>query len=306
MNIIQDKNFRNFIAQQESQSICPANDFMAEAIDRLENGVKLYGEALPWQKTHDQFRFREGEVTIRAGINGNGKSLVMGQAALWLAKTSKVLIASMEMLPAATVARMLRQASGESQPSREWSQKFEEYSKDKVWIYDQVGTVNPDSIIGMIHWAATELGIKHIMIDSLVKCGINQSDNEPQKKFMDSLQWAAKENKIHIHIVMHIRKPDQNSAFTIPRKGDVKGAGELVDLTDNLLILSRNTQKEYYKQKGDAKYDERQPDSYINVAKQRHGEWEGVWTFWWHESSQQWIPKQGVGAQPYPSPSTKL
>ena len=79
MNIIQDIDLLKFEALQQSQSIRPASDFMEEAMERLERGVKIYGDPMPWQKTHDDFRFREGEVTIWAGVNGQGKSLVMGQ-----------------------------------------------------------------------------------------------------------------------------------------------------------------------------------------------------------------------------------
>lgn len=306
MNIVKDIDFRKFIARQESQSIRSTTDFIAEAKDRLDNGVKVVGEPLPWQKTHDSFRFREGEITIWAGINGNGKSLVMGQSALWLAKKSKVLIASMEMLPASTVARMMRQASGVARPTESFYPRFDELTKQSIWIYDQVGSVTPEKIIGMIHWASEELGIKHIMIDSLVKCGINQSENEPQKRFVAMLSDAAKEHKIHIHLVVHIRKPDQGSANKLPTKFDIKGAGEITDLADNVLIISRNLAKEDMRMKGDSRYDASAPDGYITVAKQRHGEWEGRWTFWWHEQSQQWIQRRGSGPQPYPSANARL
>ena len=130
MNIIQDIDLLKFEALQQSQSIRPASDFMEEAMERLERGVKIYGDPMPWQKTHDDFRFREGEVTIWAGVNGQGKSLVMGQTAIWLAKKRRVLIASMEMLGSATVARMLRQASGMEKPTRDFMDKFDAYTND--------------------------------------------------------------------------------------------------------------------------------------------------------------------------------
>lgn len=303
MNIITNKDFRQFVARQESQSIRPHSDFTKKALERLTQGVKCYGDPLPWQKTYEDFRFREGELTIWAGVNGNGKSLVMGQTALWLAQQTKVLIASMEMLGEATVARILRQASGVIQPDERFAQSLDSYLQSNLWIYDQVGSVDSDSIIGMIHWASEELGIKHIMIDSLVKCGVDQSQNEPQKKFVDALCWAAKEHKVHIHLVVHVRKLSDERA--IPDRFSIKGAGEITDLADNVLIIARNGGKEADKRSGVA-VDESKPDGYIRCAKQRHGEWDGVWGFWWHEASQQWIPKQGAGAMPYPSPGKRL
>ena len=44
------------------------------------------------------------------------------------------------------------------------------------------------------------------MIDSLVKCGVGVDDYNAQKKFVDALCWAAKQHKVHIHLVNHIRK----------------------------------------------------------------------------------------------------
>jgi len=305
MNIIQDIDLLKFEALQQSQSIRPASDFMEEAMERLERGVKIYGDPMPWQKTHDDFRFREGEVTIWAGVNGQGKSLVMGQTAIWLAKKRRVLIASMEMLGSATVARMLRQASGMEKPTRDFMDKFDAYTNDKIWIYDQVGSVRPDAILGMIHWAAVECGVQHIMIDSLVKCGVDSERNEPVKKFVDQLCWAAKNHKVHIHLVHHVRKGQDE--FTEPDKNSVKGAGEIVDLCDNLFLIYRNRLKEHKKDRGVLTADERSaPDSFIRVAKHRHGEWEGTWGFWWHEKSQQWIGERGKGAMPYPSPNKRL
>ena len=70
-----------------------------KTMEILVNGVNSVGDKLPWVKTHNMFRFREGELTIWAGVNGNGKSLVMGQTALWLMRHTPVLIASMEMSP---------------------------------------------------------------------------------------------------------------------------------------------------------------------------------------------------------------
>ncbi len=55
---------------------------------------------MPWTKTHDSFAYREGEVTVYAGSNGGGKSLITGQIALHLVKQNQsVCIASFEMKP---------------------------------------------------------------------------------------------------------------------------------------------------------------------------------------------------------------
>jgi twinkle protein len=39
---------------------------------------------MPWSKAIGEFNFRPGEVTLYAGSNGGGKSLITGQIALRL------------------------------------------------------------------------------------------------------------------------------------------------------------------------------------------------------------------------------
>jgi len=285
-NIDFEKYLESHQSSKHGQYVRPLNDFLEGAMLRLQQGVNLYGDRMPWVKTADKFRFRESELTIWAGVNGNGKSLVMGQCALELAEHTGVCIASMEMPPEATLARMLRQASGSDSPSKEFATQLIDRLNGKVFIYNQIGTVSKEAILGAIHYAAKERGVKHFMIDSLVKCGIGTDDFNGQKNFVDQLANVAKEHKIHVHLVVHIRKG--MSETDTPDKFDIKGAGEITDLADNVLIISRNTHKEKSKREGSS-FDEDEPDSFIRVAKQRHGEWEGLWGFWWNAEAQQWL-----------------
>ena len=52
----------------------------------IANPVKEVTQTMPWPKTEHSFRFRPGEVTLYAGSNGGGKSLITGQIALGLIK----------------------------------------------------------------------------------------------------------------------------------------------------------------------------------------------------------------------------
>jgi len=44
----------------------------------------------------------------------------------------------------------------------------------------------------------------------------------------------------------------------------------------------------------------------MRIAKQRHGEWEGLFNFWFDIRSQQWIPEHGHGPMPFPPPEAKV
>lgn len=281
-------SFEDYLSEHERQihedKVLHVSNYMEEALRRLNEGTKTFGDPMPWQKTQDKFRFREGEVTIWAGTNGSGKSLVMGQCALTLAQITKVGIASFEMPPDSTVSRMLRQCSGASGTTEEFAKRFSDALD--LHVYNHIGNLKTETVYGMIHFMAKEKGIKHVMIDSLVKCNVNSEKNEPQKQFLSKLQDIAKEHKIHIHVVHHTRK-GQNETDR-PDKYSVKGAGELVDLTDNLLLVYRNKTKEKKASMGEV-VDKEDPDCFITVSKQRHGDFEGSFKFWWHEDSTQWL-----------------
>jgi twinkle protein len=151
-------------------------------------------------------------------------------------------------------------------------------------------------MIGVVHLAAQKYCIKHEFIDSLVKCGIDQDDYPAQKRFVDSLCWAAKANNIHIHLIHHIRKGDTEK--NKPGKFDVKGAGEITDLVDNVFIVYRNKRKEERVRNNEDVGDDI-PDALVICEKQRHGEWEGNILLWVHKKSMQFLPKYSASPMLY-------
>lgn len=289
--------FSKYELQRNAETLKDVTAFWDAAWQDLEHGSANNGECLPWQKTTDHFRFRPGELTVWAGVNGNGKSLVMGQVALWLERP--VVIASLEMPPVKTVTRMIRQATGLRRPSRQYYDEVITGLHNHIFIYDKVGRIKDRELYGLLHYASVEHDCGHLMIDSLVKLGYGDDYNR-QVAFIDTIQQLAKEHRIHVHLVHHMRKgSDETQA---PDKYSVKGAGEIVDLADNLLIVHRNLRKEKLRRTNDAAFNAEEPDGFIRVAKQRHGEWEGLFSFWFHADSQQWIPRNINKPMPWPGP----
>ena len=103
----------------EAAMVLPASSWIDEVIEEFERPAQLSGSTLPWSSTHRIIRLRRGELTIWPGINGHGKSMLIGQVALNLMEQGeKVCIASMEMKPAKTMKRMSRQAFACEKPDR--------------------------------------------------------------------------------------------------------------------------------------------------------------------------------------------
>jgi len=262
---------------------------------------------LCWPSSTGNFQFRPGEVTLYAGTNGGGKSLVTGQIALGLIKQSrKVCIASFEMKPSRTLSRMLRQFSGKNfenplipmkKPEFEKIvDRFLEFSDENLWLYDQQGTTSAQRIIAMTRYVAMELGVTHVIIDSLMKCVPAEDAYNDQKYFVDELCAIARDHNIHIHLVHHIRKLSNEE--NMPSKTDIKGTGAIADQVDNVFLVYRNKKKEHEIQAG-KDVDPQTPDLLLMCEKQRNGEFEGWFPMWYHKESQQFIDRFGGAAMAF-------
>lgn len=294
-NLLKDIDYNQFIGKQESQNLLPASAFTNDLLSIVRGDAEHAGLCLPWQKTCDYVRLRTGEVSLWSGISGHGKSHLLGQVIAELLPHVPCLIASMEIKPQRTLYYMLRQISGGPQPSQEFAEYFTNWTNDRLWIYDQIDTVEAERLIGMIWYAAKDLGVKHVVIDSLMKCGMADDDYKAQKEFVDHLCWAAKSLDIHIHLVSHIRKTENE--FKVPGKWDVLGSSSITNLVDNVFIVHRNKAKELKMDQGLSNEVGTQHDTLVSVVKQRHGEWEGNIYLWYESGSQAFTERQGAGWQ---------
>lgn len=289
-------DFSAYMAESEPKAkVLPADTWREALIQSIRSGHEVTGARLPWSKTHDNLRFRGGEVTLWQGINGHGKSQLLGQVTLgFAAQGEPVCVASFEMTPSRTLARLLRQFAMNDRPSEKAANSMMDWSKGRYWLYDQQGTVKPQMIYAVIRYCADKLKIKHVVIDSLMKCVRGEDDYNGQKDLVDMLTMLARDLDIHIHLVHHVRKADNEDG--VPGKFDGKGSGAITDQVDQMLTVWRNKRKERIVEKmlrGGGQVDEetkRMPDAMIVCDKNRHGEWEGPVSLWYHHQSLQYTP----------------
>ena len=298
----QDIDVEKYLKNNDvGQKVRIVSDWLDEITENYINPPLNDNAKMPWTKTQDDFSFRLGEVTLYAGGNGGGKSLITGQIALHLIKQKrKCVIASFEMKPTSTIHRMLRQFAGEfiddpltndrEKYIKGLTQRFNQFAGEHLYIYDQQGSTTPNQTIAMARYCAVELGIEHIFIDSLMKvCNAEDNFNE-QKYFVDELTALARDHNVHIHLIHHIRK--LQSEEVQPGKYDIKGTGAITDQVDNVFLMWRNKQKENRKRNGE-KYEEDLPDAYLMCEKQRNGEAQEMYGLYYHQSSQQFIETWG-------------
>lgn len=294
------------LGDMEAAEIRSAGEWKAELMDMAENGDQITGEPMPWSKTHDKLLLRSGEVTIWGGMSGHFKSAMTGMIALWLARHSRVCIMSLEMKPKATLDRMAGQAAG-CQHGAEWAGRFADWADNRIFVYDQTDTTPADRILGAVYWAAKKLNCKHVFIDSLAKCG-TRNDAQVEQEFIDRLGWAAKTLDIHIHLICHVRKPDKAGEEYVPNKFDVRGASQLTDLVDNVVIWWKNKARieAVDKQRSggvlsdtELNMIDKSSDFLMIVAKQRHAPFEGKISFYRHSKSMQFTGDRLDRALPF-------
>ena len=251
-----------------------------EQVQEYFNGDYHKGVTLPWEKTYDGFRVRPGEASIVSGFSGSGKSMILSQMSLGLLeKDYKTMLASFELQPRSSLARLLRQVSGSRLPSNEFIDEKINSLDGKLYLYDQQGTVGVESIISVIYYSAEVLDCKIVIVDSLMKCGVAEDDYEGQKKFIDRICVAARDLNIHIFVVAHSKK--SNSEYTdAPTKHSVSGSTHITNLVDNVFVVHR-THRDQRLELGQISQEDfvNIPDAQLYLVKQRHYEYEGHWNF---------------------------
>jgi twinkle protein len=259
--------------------------------------------------------FRPDETTIWSGINGQGKSMVLGQVLLDTIKQGKkVCIASLEVKPSRTLARMLRQVCGCKSPERNLYLDAREWLYNKLWIFDFVGEVSHAKLLQIFEYAYKRYGVDIFLIDSLMMLDIREDKIEEQKKFAQKVCSFARKFGVHVHLVAHPRK--QQSEENMPNKMDISGSGMITNAVENVLIVWRNKVKETILDKyntgqitfGDEEYKKvekarKSPDSCVICVKNKNGDWEGIIPLSFHRDSYQFLPSPSHELKKYIEPT---
>jgi twinkle protein len=251
-------------------------------IDYFEDVKKHFSEdlmggiSLPFNGTDKDFKVRMGEVSLVTGYSGHGKSAWLNQVMLHLMKQEKTMIASFEMLPKATLGRMCQQ-TGEALPNEEYIKDFLQQLVGNLYLYDPVNETSTDKVLEVIYYCAEKLDVKIMVLDSLMKCGINEDDLNKQKAFANKLAVACRDLNIHIFLVAHSRKTSTDHEYA--RKLDVAGSGNLTNMVDNVFSVHRNKAREEAILENDMQNEIlNAPPCTVWLVKQRHGK--GIETKW--------------------------
>ena len=291
--ILDTKTVMDYVVDDVAQAKCVSpQEYFDKLTDYLKNPPSRRGATMPFARTDDKLRFREGEMTLWGGINGHGKSLLLGQVAMGLIDQGhKVMVISLEMKPEATLARMCVQCCKAEIPSNEYIEQWMDYVSHSMRVVAHEGMASPDLIFACIRYAHAT-GFNHIVIDNLMHCVSGTDDYNAQKDFVVKLHELAimqqSEKGCHIHLVHHIKKMDDE--LRLPSKFDLHGGVMITNVVDQCVIIYRNRLKEKKAQDPNKLAEaEEMPDTILSVVKNREGSWEGNIPLWFVPSCKQFV-----------------
>lgn len=280
-NLIRDDiDFGSYLKATEAKAmVIPAGAYVDDLVASLaESGSGCHGDQLPWTKLDGRFALRRKEVTGWVGYKGHAKSGFLSEIMLHLMTLDrKVLVISPEFAPLEILRRKVRQAAASAGPTAKYVRQWCAWANKRLWIFDKQSKLSPDLVLGVCAYAINELGVNHIVVDSLMKCGIATDDYNAQKDFVDRLQHLAHQsNDTHIHLVMHARKGEDDRKP--PTLHDAKGTSELTDMLENVVTVFMDKKQQIAK--ASDKADPNIPDVLVTVEAQRNFPWQGRAGFW--------------------------
>ena len=248
------------LTDEDISSFVDPRSLVSKVSDVVNGRGSMDGATLPWNWLHDKVRLKPGEVSLWAGINFHGKSTMLRQVALHLARSGhKVCCAFLEEVPEVSMAELAQLAlpDVDLRDSDDYIDIACNWAGGKLWLYNQTQMMSTQRVLALIAYAAKEKGCTHFILDSLMRTGLAQDDYEGQRVFVNQLTNYAMSLGVHIHLVHHIVKVDETQ---VPGRQDIRGTGALTDNAAKCFIVWRNTKEE-------KAFDE--PDGLLVVGKNR-------------------------------------
>jgi|TARA_R110000751_G_scaffold25759_2_gene69544 twinkle protein len=270
----------NAAKQIDPEELCRASDFYDAVHESFyPSDTAQSGYSTPW-KGLEELRFRPHELTLWTGSSGAGKSQLLSHATVdMMAQGAKCCLASLEMTPAASLKRMVKQAGGIDVPTDQYLKDTLDWMDDKLWLFNLVGKEKIDRLLDVFEYARRRYGVDTFIIDSFMRLGIGVDDYKAQDNAIFQLTDWVVQRPVHLHLVAHARKSENSG---VPDTEAVKGTSEIGANAFNVLGVWRNRKLEDQLSQARLQNDEEEirhleaiPPVSINVAKNRNGDFEG-------------------------------
>ena len=187
-------------------------------------------------------------LTVLTGGTGTGKTTFLSQLSLDFAvKGVSTLWCSFELKNEVILATMIRQYSGKELHDDVNGFEFWADRLERLPIYFQTffGSTAMSKIINIIEFSIYEYDVSHIVLDNLQFMTSGQGKGfekfEIQDNLISQLRTIASDKNVHISLVIHPRKSEDNQDLTIH---SVSGTSKATQEADNVIIIqNRNNYK---------------------------------------------------------------
>ncbi len=271
LNLVSKEEFDKYINNAtgfDIEELKYCDNYIDKIIAYKNNPQKLYGTITGvYGLTKLLKGWRNGEVTVWTGQNGSGKTTFISQEMLHLLEQGKkVCIGSFEMLPELYLLWFIKQATrNENISDYDVESTMTKYA-EQLFIINVVDDINRETLTKIIEFGHKKYGIDTFVVDSLAKITLSQFKSEiaEQKSFMSELKLLAVKYLLHIHLIAHPRKQENDDQM--PDKTAISGSGNISNLADNVISIHRVSDDA--KKRADKSYD-----ALLSVKKNRaHGE----------------------------------
>jgi KaiC/GvpD/RAD55 family RecA-like ATPase len=223
---------------------------------RAKAKLSNFGTA-PFDPLGNKLRFYPGGLTIWSGFPGAGKTTLLRQFICHcLHRGSSVFLASLEEHPEDVIVNLASTAAGREFPTDHQTQWFIDAYAERFKLWGVLQLAKHQELLAVVRQVATK-GVRHAVIDSLMRMDIANDDFEAQREFANLVSLTAQQARVHIHLVAHPRKLINTSQE--PDLNDVAGARELGGVADNVLFV-RRAQSDNFESK----------PMLVSIRKQRH------------------------------------
>lgn len=225
------------------ETLVSPNFFRQKIQELFRRGKEMFGMPTPWTMVDTILKgWRLSELTVWSGRNGSGKSTILNQVLLDLAsKKVKSCVYSGEMAPARYLRWAVIQHTENEAPHPANIDAALDWMSENIYILNITSGIEPDKLLSDFEFAARRYGVKHFFVDSLMKIHFSGKDEyRDQHDFMNRLIGFLQKHNVHVHLVAHPRKSESDDDK--PGKVDVKGTSHITDLSDNVIMLQRQSE----------------------------------------------------------------
>jgi twinkle protein len=229
------------------------NDLRSDVLLEIMYPEKYVGIPLPSlpKLTHLIKGLQRGELTVLTGATGSGKTTLLGQLSLDLAEQDvNVLWGSFEIKNTRLIHELLQQFAREPLPAGDpavahklelIADSFERLPLHFLKFHDGSDV---DDVLDAMDYAVYVNDVEHIILDNMQfmfargKSMFDKFDDVAIEKF----RKFATDRNIHIILVVHPRKQDEDTKLSI---SSIYGSAKATQEADNVLILQLEGGKKY-------------------------------------------------------------